>query len=115
MFLHQLLPFNVVSFLVFVASDIIPLQFHGVTIRYGLMVLILLTVIISIEKLVSGESSEHPIWKLTDPLPLGDDGSSVEAVLGKNPDIHYIYVCTKVDCKFLNLALSLSMFLVINA
>lgn len=115
MFLHQLLPFYVVSFLVFVASDIIPLQFHGVTIRYGLMLLILLTVVISAEKLVSGESSEHPIWKLTDPLPLGDDGSSVEAVLGKNPDIHYIYVCTKVDSKFLNLALSLYVFLVTNA
>jgi len=48
-----------------------------------------------IEKLVSSESSEHSIWKLTDPLPLGDDGSSAEAVLGKNQDIHYIYVCTK--------------------
>ncbi|XP_062172478.1 uncharacterized protein LOC133877174 isoform X2 [Alnus glutinosa] len=48
-----------------------------------------------IEKLVSGESPEHPIWKLTDPVPLDDDGSSVEAVLGQNPDIHYIYICTK--------------------
>jgi hypothetical protein len=64
---------------------------------------------------VSSESSEHSIWKLTDPLPLGDDGSSAEAMLGKNQDIHYIYVCTKVDSKFLNLALSLSMFLVTNA
>jgi hypothetical protein len=115
MFLHQLLPFNVVSFLVFVAFDIISLQFLGVTISYGLMLLILPIVIVFVEKLVSGESSKHPIWKLTNPLPLGDDGSSVEAVLGKNPDIHYIYVCTKVDSKFLNLALSLSMFLVTNA
>ena len=115
MFLYQLLPFNVVSFLVFVASDIIPLQFHGVTIRYGLMLLILPTVIISTTKLVSGESSEHSIWKMTYPLPLGDDGSSMEVVLGKNPDIHYIHICTKVDSKFLNLALSLSMFLVTNA
>jgi hypothetical protein len=97
------------------ASDIISLQFYGVTIRYGLMLLILPIVIVSAEKLVSGESSEHPIWKLTDPLPLGDDGSSVEAVLGKNHGILYIYVCTKVDSKFLNLSLSLSMFLVTNA
>ena len=79
------------------------------------MLLILLTVIISGAKLASGESSEHLIWKMNDPFPLGDDGSSMEVVLGKNPDIHYIYICTKVDSKFLNLALSLSMFLVINA
>jgi hypothetical protein len=37
MFLHQLLPLNVVSFFVFVASDKIPLQSHGMTIKYGLM------------------------------------------------------------------------------
>jgi len=102
-----LLTFDVVSFFFFffVASDIVPLQLHVVTIRYGLMLLILLTVVISSEKLVSGESPEHPIWKLTDPVPLDDDGSSVEAVLGQNPDIHYIYICTKVDSKFLILAL----------
>lgn len=41
-------------------------------------------------------SSEHPMWELTDPVPLDDDGSSVEAVLGNHPDVHYIYVCTKV-------------------
>lgn len=87
------------------AFDIVPPQLHVVTIRYGLMLLILLTVVISAEKLVSGESSEHPIWKLTDPVPLDDDGSSMEAVLGQNPDIHYIYICTKVDSKFLILAL----------
>ena len=79
------------------------------------MLLILATVIKFAAKLMSGESSEHPIWKLTDFLPLGDDGNSAEAVLGKNSDIHYIYVCTKFDSLFLNLALSLSMFLVINA
>lgn len=118
MFLHQLLPFDGVSFFFFpfffVASDRIPLQLHGVTIRYGLMLLIVLTVVISAEKLVSGESSEHPIWKLTDPVPLDDDGSSMEAVLGKNPDIHYIYICTKVDSKFLILALSLPVSLITN-
>lgn len=101
-------------FFFFVASDRIPLQLHGVTIRYGLMLLIVLTVVISAEKLVSGESSEHPIWKLTDPVPLDDDGSSMEAVLGKNPDIHYIYICTKVDSKFLILALSLPVSLITN-
>lgn len=45
-----------------------------------------------------GESSEpeHPLWELTKPVPLDDDGSSLEAGLGKNPDVHYIYICTKV-------------------
>ncbi|XP_059632007.1 uncharacterized protein LOC132274693 isoform X2 [Cornus florida] len=50
-----------------------------------------------IEKLVSEGSSEHHKWDLTSPLSLDDDGSSVETVLGKNPDVHYIYVCTKDD------------------
>lgn len=45
------------------------------------------------------EKSEHPIWELTNPVPMENEGSSVEAVLGNNPDVHYIYVCTKV-CKF---------------
>lgn len=36
------------------------------------------------------------MWELTKPVPLDDDGSSAEAVLGKNPDVHYIYICTKV-------------------
>lgn len=48
-----------------------------------------------IEKLLSGGVSENPVWELTNPVPLDDDGSSVEAALGKNPDVHYIYVCTK--------------------
>ncbi|XP_057992426.1 LOW QUALITY PROTEIN: uncharacterized protein LOC110632912 [Hevea brasiliensis] len=48
-----------------------------------------------IEKLFSGGVSEHPIWELTNPVPLGDDGNSVEVTLGKKPDVHYIYVCTK--------------------
>ncbi|KAF2312689.1 hypothetical protein GH714_039670 [Hevea brasiliensis] len=48
-----------------------------------------------IEKLFSGGVSEHPMWELTNPVPLGYDGNSVEVTLGKNPDVHYIYVCTK--------------------
>ncbi|KAJ0092742.1 hypothetical protein Patl1_24781 [Pistacia atlantica] len=49
-----------------------------------------------IEKLVIEEKSERPIWELTNPVPMENEGSSVEAaVLGKNPDVHYIYVCTK--------------------
>ncbi|XP_044499661.1 EEF1A lysine methyltransferase 4 isoform X2 [Mangifera indica] len=48
-----------------------------------------------IEKLMVEEKSEHPIWELTNPVPMENEGSSVEAVLGNNPDVHYIYVCTK--------------------
>ncbi|XP_031256348.1 EEF1A lysine methyltransferase 4 [Pistacia vera] len=49
-----------------------------------------------IEKLVIEEKSERPLWELTNPVPMENEGSSVEAaVLGKNPDVHYIYVCTK--------------------
>lgn len=48
------------------------------------------------DKLLSDEGSEHPVQELTNPVPIDDNGSSVEAVLGKNPDVHYIYVCTKV-------------------
>ncbi|KAA3485189.1 methyltransferase-like protein 13 [Gossypium australe] len=40
-------------------------------------------------------SSEQPTRALTDPILLDESGSSVEDVLGKNPDVHYIYVCTK--------------------
>ncbi|XWS14277.1 hypothetical protein CRYUN_Cryun36dG0108800 [Craigia yunnanensis] len=42
-------------------------------------------------------SSEQPMRELTNPVPLEESGSSVEHVLGKNPDVHYIYVCTKVE------------------
>ncbi|GMY28011.1 EEF1A lysine methyltransferase 4 [Fagus crenata] len=49
-----------------------------------------------IEKLVTEESSEHPKWKLTDPVPLDDDGSNVECSAWKEPhDVHYVYICTK--------------------
>ncbi|XP_057959009.1 uncharacterized protein LOC131151684 [Malania oleifera] len=47
-----------------------------------------------IEKLGLEGSSEHQ-WELTNPVPLNDDGSSVEAAIGRNLDVHYIYVCTK--------------------
>nr|QTZ19567.1 methyltransferase 13 [Bixa orellana] len=47
-----------------------------------------------IEKFVAEKSSGQSIRDLTDPLPL-DEGNSVESVLGTNPDVHYIYVCTK--------------------
>lgn len=42
-------------------------------------------------------TSEKKCWKLTDPLPLNEDGSSVTNLLGPNPEVHYIYVCTKDD------------------
>ncbi|XP_027336699.1 methyltransferase-like protein 13 [Abrus precatorius] len=48
-----------------------------------------------IEKLASEENSDNPVWELTRPVPLNDDGSSVEEALGPNPDVHYIYICTK--------------------
>lgn len=48
-----------------------------------------------IEKLMVEEKSGHPTWELTNPVPLENDGRSVEELLGKNPDVHYIYVCTK--------------------
>lgn len=48
-----------------------------------------------IEKLASEEKSDQPIWELTKPVPLNDDGSSVEETLGRSPDVHFIYICTK--------------------
>lgn len=39
-------------------------------------------------------------WELTTPLPLNEDGSSVSAILGSNPEVHYIYVCIKVRCLY---------------
>ncbi|GFZ11560.1 S-adenosyl-L-methionine-dependent methyltransferases superfamily protein [Actinidia rufa] len=49
------------------------------------------------EKLLSEESSGHKKWDLTSAIPLDDNGNSVEAALGKNPDVHYIYVCIKAN------------------
>ncbi|KAJ4721919.1 methyltransferase-like protein 13 [Melia azedarach] len=48
-----------------------------------------------IEKLMIEEQSDSPIWDLTNPVPLDNDGRSVEELLGKNPDVHFIYICTK--------------------
>lgn len=48
------------------------------------------------------EKSGHPTWELTNPVPLENDGRSVEELLGKIPDVHYIYVCTKVGTWQLN-------------
>ncbi|GAB2236151.1 hypothetical protein Droror1_Dr00027890 [Drosera rotundifolia] len=42
-----------------------------------------------------GGCSEQSKWELNKPVPLNEDGSFVEAALGSNPDVHYIYVCTK--------------------
>lgn len=48
------------------------------------------------EKSVAERSSESQMWELIEPVPLNEDGSSIDAVLGRNPEVHYIYVCTKV-------------------
>ncbi|KAK4755679.1 hypothetical protein SAY87_009436 [Trapa incisa] len=48
-----------------------------------------------IEKLVT-EGKPNEQRKVTGPIPLDDDGISAEAVLGKSPEVHYIYICTKV-------------------
>ncbi|GLT60244.1 hypothetical protein SLA2020_330170 [Shorea laevis] len=47
-----------------------------------------------IEKFVAEKGPGQPIRELTDPIPLGEDASSLETVLGKHADIHYIYVCS---------------------
>ncbi|KAL9273380.1 eEF1A lysine and N-terminal methyltransferase-like protein [Drosera capensis] len=49
------------------------------------------------EKVVSSGCSEQSKWVLNKPVPLNEDGSSVEAALGRNPNVHCIYVCTKDD------------------
>jgi hypothetical protein len=43
------------------------------------------------------KSSNQNKWELTKPLPLDDDSTSVVALLGPKPDVHYIYVCVKVS------------------
>ncbi|XP_077218615.1 S-adenosyl-L-methionine-dependent methyltransferases superfamily protein isoform X1 [Tasmannia lanceolata] len=47
------------------------------------------------KKLGFERGSEHKLRELTDPIPLNKDGSSAIAVLGENPEVHYIYVCIK--------------------
>ncbi|EOA31339.1 hypothetical protein CARUB_v10014513mg [Capsella rubella] len=48
-----------------------------------------------IDKSLTDQPLEIPKWELTKPLPLDDEGSSVESAIGKSPDVHYIYVCIK--------------------
>uniref|UniRef100_A0A2P2JIA0 Methyltransferase-like protein 13 n=1 Tax=Rhizophora mucronata TaxID=61149 RepID=A0A2P2JIA0_RHIMU len=48
-----------------------------------------------IGKLPPEEGPEQLKWELTNPVPLDEDERSVEALIGKNPDVHYIYVCIK--------------------
>ncbi|KAH7513570.1 uncharacterized protein LOC107433368 [Ziziphus jujuba] len=50
-----------------------------------------------IEKLATEGASQNPLWEITNAVPLNYDGTSVEAALGNNPDVHYIYVCIKED------------------
>ncbi|KAI4338589.1 hypothetical protein MLD38_023627 [Melastoma candidum] len=49
-----------------------------------------------IDKFSHDKKTQHQ-WELTKPVPLDGDASTVEASLGKNPDVHYIYVCRKVE------------------
>ncbi|KAK9147116.1 hypothetical protein Sjap_007019 [Stephania japonica] len=51
-----------------------------------------------IEKFMVDRSPNRQTWELTNPVPLNEDGSSIEATLGKNLDAYYhcIYVCTKL-------------------
>jgi hypothetical protein len=60
----------------------------------------IITSVIYAEKIASEEKSDDPLWELTKPIPLNNDGSSVEETLGPNPDVHYIYICTKVIGQF---------------
>lgn len=48
-----------------------------------------------IEKLVTGVRCDKPKWELTSAVPLHDDGKSMGEIIGKNPDVHYVYICTK--------------------
>lgn len=50
------------------------------------------------EKLATEGASQNPLWEITNAVPLNYDGTSVEAALGNNPDVHYIYVCIKEVC-----------------
>lgn len=49
------------------------------------------------DKIITEGQDNKLIQDLTDPVLLNDDGSSWEAALGKNIDVHYIYVCIKVS------------------
>lgn len=50
-----------------------------------------------IEKTIVGAKPEDKQkWELTRPVPY-QEGKSMEDFIGKTPDVHYIYVCTKDD------------------
>ncbi|XP_060176259.1 uncharacterized protein LOC132606682 [Lycium barbarum] len=48
-------------------------------------------------KQLSEGNSRQRKWELTSTIPLDGVGKSVEAMLGENPDVHYIYVCIKIS------------------
>lgn len=48
-----------------------------------------------IEKFVSEKRTDAPKWDLLKPVPFDNNVSPLETVLGQNPDVHYIYICTK--------------------
>ncbi|CAH2053478.1 unnamed protein product [Thlaspi arvense] len=48
-----------------------------------------------IDKSLTEQQLETPKWELTKPIALDDEENSVESAIGKSPDVHYIYVCTK--------------------
>ncbi|XP_026457233.1 EEF1A lysine methyltransferase 4-like [Papaver somniferum] len=48
-----------------------------------------------VEKPMADGNSEQIKWELTNPVSLDESGSSVETALGRTPEVHFIYVCTK--------------------
>ncbi|KAI3920527.1 hypothetical protein MKX01_000866 [Papaver californicum] len=48
-----------------------------------------------VEKPMAEGNSEQIKWELTNPVSLDESGSSVETALGRIPEVHFIYVCTK--------------------
>eukprot|EP00252_Welwitschia_mirabilis_P027173 TRINITY_DN9237_c0_g1_i1.p1 TRINITY_DN9237_c0_g1~~TRINITY_DN9237_c0_g1_i1.p1 ORF type:complete len:257 (-),score=44.32 TRINITY_DN9237_c0_g1_i1:465-1235(-) len=43
----------------------------------------------------SRRSLEVPTWKITDPVPISEDGKLGQKFHSEDPDLHYIYVCIK--------------------
>ncbi|MCL7024956.1 hypothetical protein MKW94_000016 [Papaver nudicaule] len=48
-----------------------------------------------VEKPMAEGNSEQIKWELTNPVSLDESGSSLETALGRTPEVHFIYVCTK--------------------
>ncbi|RZC52991.1 hypothetical protein C5167_011846 [Papaver somniferum] len=48
-----------------------------------------------VEKPMADGNAEQIKWELTNPVSLDETGSSVETALGRTPEVHFIYVCTK--------------------